>query len=101
MPSGEERDVELAETLAEVARALLDERDVDATLKRICSMAVETVEGCQAAGVSIAEGTRVTCRAMTDGLPRLVDQLQSETQQGPCVDAIKEHEVFHNRFSVA
>ena len=31
------RDVELAETFTEVARALLDEKGVDATLDRICS----------------------------------------------------------------
>ncbi len=87
-------DVEFATTFAEVARSLLDERGVDATLERICSLAVKTVEGCQAAGISIAEGKRVTSRSTTDELPSVVDQIQTETQEGPCVDAIKEHEVF-------
>ncbi len=94
MAERRDRDVELAETFAEVARALLDEKGVDATLDRICSLAVETVEGCQAAGISIAEGRQVTSRSRTDELPRVVDQVQSDTQEGPCVDAIKEHEVF-------
>ena len=87
-------DVEFATTFAEVARGLLDERGVDATLERICSLAVKTVEGCQAAGISIAEGKRVTSRYTTDEMPSIVDQIQTETQEGPCVDAIKEHEVF-------
>ncbi len=39
MAEREDRDVELAETLAEVARALLEEKGVDATLERICSTA--------------------------------------------------------------
>ena len=88
------QDVEFATTFAEVARGLLDERGVDATLDRICSLAVKTVEGCQAAGISIAEGKRVTSRSTTDELPSTLDQIQTETQEGPCVDAIKEHEVF-------
>ena len=94
MPGREADDVEFATTFAEVARSLLDERGVDSTLDRICSLAVETVEGCQAAGISIAEGKRVTSRSTTDELPSMLDQIQTETQEGPCVDAIKEHEVF-------
>ncbi len=94
MPGRGAYDVEFATTFAEVARSLLDERGVDATLDRICSLAVETVEGCQAAGISIAEGKRVTSRSTTDELPSLLDQIQTDTQEGPCVDAIKEHEVF-------
>ena len=94
MPGRGDYDVELATTFADVARSLLDERGVDATLDRICSLAVKTVEGCQAAGISIAERKRITSRSTTDELPSLVDQLQTETQEGPCVDAIKEHEVF-------
>jgi len=94
MPGKEAYDVEFATTFAEVARSLLDERGVDSTLDRICSLAVDTVEGCQAAGISIAEGKRVTSRSTTDELPSMLDQIQTETQEGPCVDAIKEHEVF-------
>ena len=87
-------DVELAETFAQVARALLDEHDVDSTLDRVCKLAVDTVDACEAAGISIAEGKKVSSRSTTNDLPRMVDEIQSETQQGPCVDAIKEHEVF-------
>jgi transcriptional regulator with GAF, ATPase, and Fis domain len=94
MPGGRDHDVELAEALAQVARALGQERDVDATLDAISRLAVETIDRCEAAGISIAEGTRVRSRATTDTLPRTVDEIQSETQEGPCVDAIREHEVF-------
>ncbi len=87
-------DVELAQTFAEVARALLDEHEVDSTLDRICELAVTTVDACQAAGISIVEGKRISSRSTTNDVPRIVDGIQSETQQGPCVDAIKEHEVF-------
>ncbi len=94
MQSEPVHDVELAETFAEVARALLDEHDVDATLERICELAVKTVEGCESAGISIAKGSWVASRVRSDEVPRVVDQIQSETQEGPCVDAIRHHQVF-------
>ena len=94
MPDPRVQDMELAETFAEVARVLLENHDVDTTLTRICELAVKTVDGCEAAGISIAEGKEVTSRSTTDALPCIVDQIQSETQQGPCVDAIREHAVF-------
>ena len=94
MAQRQEQDVELAEVFAEVARALLEEHDVAPTLGRICELAAKTVDGCEAAGVSIVEGTQITSQSTTNDLPRILDQIQSETQQGPCIDAIKEHEVF-------
>ena len=94
MPSTPNADVELAETFAQVARLLIEEHDVERTLDRICLLAVQTIEGCETAGISIASAGRVTSRARTDTVPREVDTIQSETQEGPCVDAIREHEVF-------
>jgi transcriptional regulator with GAF, ATPase, and Fis domain len=87
-------EVELAEAFAEVARVLLHEHDVDATLESICELAAKTVDGCQAAGISILEGRKITSRSRTDDIPRIVDEIQTETQEGPCVDAIIEHGVF-------
>lgn len=94
MPERSAEDIELAETFAEVARTLLDEDDVELTLQRICQLAVETIDGCEAAGISVKERSRITSRSTSDHLPRIVDQIQSETQEGPCVDAIVHHEVF-------
>lgn len=87
-------DVELAETFAEVARTLLDQHDVTGTLAHICDLAVETLANCEAAGISIAEGKQISNLTTTNNLPRIVDEIQSETQEGPCVDAIREHQVF-------
>lgn len=87
-------DVELAEVFADVARALTAEHDVERTLDRICVLAAKTIDGCEAAGISIASGPRITSLSTSDPLPRILDDIQTETQEGPCVDAIKEHEVF-------
>ncbi|MGA8370547.1 MAG: GAF and ANTAR domain-containing protein [Acidimicrobiales bacterium] len=86
--------VELATTFGEIARTLVAEQDAQATLSRIVKLAVETIDPCQHCGVSIVEGRRIVSPASSDEIPGIVDQLQSESGEGPCIDAIKDHEVF-------
>lgn len=89
-----EPQVELAETFARVARDLLAEPDVNRTLDRICKLAVVTVGGCEAAGVSMISGRRISPVTTIDELPRKLDDLQSEVGQGPALDALRDQEVF-------
>jgi hypothetical protein len=90
----DDREMELAETFAEIARTLVAESDAQTTLARIVNLAVKTIDGCEHAGISMVAGRTVTSPASSDEVPAIVDRIQSETGQGPCVDAIKEHEVF-------
>jgi transcriptional regulator with GAF, ATPase, and Fis domain len=90
----EDSEVDLAITFGEVARALLSETDPQATLRRIVTLAVETIDACEHAGISVIDGKEVTSPVSSDEVPTIVDRIQSETGEGPCVDAIKEHEVF-------
>lgn len=87
-------ELELAATFSEVARVLLAEGDEAATLDKICHLAVATIEGCECAGISLLHDGIVESHISTDPAPRRLDEIQSETQEGPCVDAITEHEVF-------
>jgi GAF domain-containing protein len=87
-------DVELAQEFGAIARILIAEADPEATLHRIVSLAVETIDGCEHAGISVIEGSTVSSPASSDEVPEIVDRIQSETGEGPCVDAIKEHEMF-------
>jgi transcriptional regulator with GAF, ATPase, and Fis domain len=87
-------EVELAETFGQIARTLLAEDDPGATLKRIVLLAVDTIDNCEHAGISMIEGRRVTSPASSDAVPAEVDRIQSETGEGPCVDAIRRHSVF-------
>lgn len=95
MATDRARDVELAETFAQVARTLLGDVVVDiaATLKRICSLAVTTIDSCETAGISIVEDQRIMSRSTTNDLPRILDEIQTQTQQGPGIDAIKVDQV--------
>lgn len=83
-----------ADAFAEMARALLAEEDVQATLQKICDLAVETIDGCDHAGISFLKGRKVETPAASDDVPRMVDAIQYEVGEGPCLDAIREHEVF-------
>jgi transcriptional regulator with GAF, ATPase, and Fis domain len=89
-----DRQVELAETFSEIARTLLAEADTEATLERIVLLAVKTIDPCEHAGITVVDGNKVTSPASSDRVPAVLDKIQSETGEGPCVDAIREHQVF-------
>ena len=73
----------LAESFGEIARTLLAEPDVDATRHRVLLLAVETIDNCEHAGISVVEGHRVLSPASSDEVPAKVDRLQPATGEGP------------------
>lgn len=85
----------MAETFARVARTLAEDHDdVQGALDKIVHLAVETLDACEFAGISLLERGRITSPASSNDIPRRVDEIQSETGEGPCIDAIREHELF-------
>jgi GAF domain-containing protein len=86
--------VEAVEAVGDVARSLLSQHLVPATLQRIVELAVEHLEACEYAGITVIEGGRISSPASSNDVPRIVDAIQAEVGEGPCVDAIVEHEVF-------
>ena len=89
-----DQDVSLALSLAEVARDLSSEDSVTSALARIVESAVDTVDGCMAAGVTVAGVDWYRTPAATEQLVRDVDEFQYSTGEGPCLDALREHAVF-------
>ncbi|MGW4826018.1 GAF and ANTAR domain-containing protein [Amycolatopsis japonica] len=85
----------LSATLGGVARTLQAEPDVESTLAAIVKAAVDHVPGAEYAGISLIEpGSRVRTVAPTAAVVSTIDELQYETQQGPCLDAIAERQIF-------
>ena len=80
--------------MAAAARALQAEEGPQRTLQKFTELAVEGVEGSDYAGVSMVSGDEITTPAASDDVPVDVDRIQYETGQGPCLDAIRHHEVF-------
>jgi transcriptional regulator with GAF, ATPase, and Fis domain len=83
-----------AEAFAELARSMSGQGDVRRTLQRIVDLAVEAIPGCDHAGISVLKGGKGSTPAASDDVPPLVDAIQYETGEGPCLSAIREHEVF-------
>ncbi|MET8449103.1 GAF and ANTAR domain-containing protein [Streptomyces sp. NPDC005209] len=80
-----------AEQMATMARDLLAQDSVQATLERITHSATELVDGCDAAGILVLHGTRVETLAPTDQVVIDSDQLQERLRQGPCFEAARDH----------
>jgi GAF domain-containing protein len=83
-----------AETFAEVARSLLSQEDVQHTLQKIVDLAVETIDGCDHAGITFLKGKLPSTPASSNDVPPKVDAIQYETGEGPCLDAIRHQEVY-------
>ncbi|WP_062645017.1 GAF and ANTAR domain-containing protein [Streptomyces maremycinicus] len=78
-----------ARQLASMARDLLAQDSVGATLDRIAVSATELVEGCDEAGILTLRGTKVETVAATDRLVVDSDRLQERMGEGPCFDSAR------------
>ncbi len=94
-PHASDEAVQVAKTFAAVAGTLGEYHDdLHAALDRIVHLAVEHLDACEAAGISLVERRQITSSASSSDIPKRVDEIQCEVGEGPCIDAIKEHEVF-------
>ncbi|KJK46839.1 antitermination regulator [Lentzea aerocolonigenes] len=70
------------------------EPGVEATLRAIVKAAVDYVPGAEHAGISLVERGGIHTVEPTGHIVECIDQLQYDLHEGPCVDAIAEHETF-------
>lgn len=91
-----DRNEDLAETFAAIARELQAENSPEQTQQRITSVAIKTIGGCDHAAISLVrrDGRTIDTVAPTDEVPGRVDAIQYEVGEGPCLDAIAEHEIY-------
>ncbi|MDT0406724.1 MULTISPECIES: GAF and ANTAR domain-containing protein [Streptomyces] len=78
-----------AQQMASMARDLLAEHTLDSTLEQITESTVELVDGCDAAGILVLRGDRVSSLAPTEQLVNDSDRLQERLREGPCFDAAR------------
>ncbi|MET9630930.1 GAF domain-containing protein, partial [Lentzea sp. NPDC006480] len=84
----------LAETLSSVARTLQAEPDVDTTLRAIVKAAADHLTSAEYAGISLVERGKIRTVVPTSTIVETIDQLQYDLREGPCLDAIKEHQTY-------
>ncbi|GAA4858526.1 MULTISPECIES: GAF domain-containing protein [Saccharopolyspora] len=87
-----EEDIEkFADTVTDLARDLIAPRSLSETLNRITQLAVDTLAGCDHAGVLLVRpGRRVEAVASTSQLVEGSDKAQGDLGEGPCFDAARE-----------
>jgi GAF domain-containing protein len=86
---------DLSQRLADLAREMQRQGDAAAVMDVIVCAVVAMVPGAEEATISVVQGRRrVVSAAATGDLPRRFDDLQEETRQGPCLDAMYEHETI-------
>jgi GAF domain-containing protein len=79
---------DLAQRMAELARAVAAPRGVEEVLADVTAAALELIPGTDTAGVLlIAKGGKFESLAGTSDLPRQLDELQMKYNEGPCVEA--------------
>jgi hypothetical protein len=79
-----------------IARAFFSAGSVPATLSSVVQLAAATVEGCDYAGLFLIEGNVISTPAFTDPMVVEIDDLQLQTGQGPCLDAISHRLTFYS-----
>jgi GAF domain-containing protein len=89
-----DRETRLAVVLAQMARDMTSEGSVGETLTTLVDHAVSAVPGCESAGVTMARRGWYETPAATDQVVHDVDRYQYETEEGPCLNALEEHEIF-------
>jgi hypothetical protein len=87
--------VDVESNLSEVAVALFSPGTVQGTLQKIVDFAERAVDGCDAAGILVVEGGRVTTAAASSALVVVVDQMQIDADEGPCLDASTQGTTFY------
>ncbi len=65
---------------------------------RAVSLVVELLDGCDAAGITVADPHGFQTLASSSAVATACDRLQYELRQGPCVDTVRSH---HTVFSEA
>ena len=93
MPTHDDEVVRVAELFGEIARTLAGD-DQDRALHKVVRLAVDHLDGAEHAGISLVEHRQISSGPNTGDIPALVDQIQNDTGEGPCIDAITEHEMF-------
>lgn len=84
---------QLIENLQELHGLLLSEETLQSTLERVARLASVTIAGCDSAGVTLLEGSKVSTAAATDEFTLKIDHDQYENREGPCLQALSTQEV--------
>jgi transcriptional regulator with GAF, ATPase, and Fis domain len=77
----------LVEEFAAIAAHIRSSEDYEGSMRRITGAAVDTIDGCEVASISLLEKSGLVTHAATGPLADKGDQIQYQEEEGPCLDA--------------
>lgn len=80
----------LVECMSELSGLLLSDATLDATLYRVCELAIRAIPNGEAVGLALIENGRAQTSAATSGVVYDVDSYQYDIGEGPCLSAIRD-----------
>ncbi len=87
----------LADQLAVAAREMQGETDPQDTMDVAVRLAVAQIDGAEEAGITLVHGRHsVQTPAVSAEVVEAIDALQIEMDEGPCLEAIREHETVYS-----
>jgi GAF domain-containing protein len=75
--------------IEQLGRVLLERESLEGFLHRVANTALHVIDRCDAASVSMAEDGQVGTWVSTDPIAERVDEHQYQSDEGPCLDAIR------------
>jgi len=75
------------EQFAVMAQRLRDGHSVEEIQQIVVESAVDLIDGCDRAAIGILDGDTFRSAAATDDVMRLIDELQNQVGEGPCLEA--------------
>jgi transcriptional regulator with GAF, ATPase, and Fis domain len=95
VPDPDRRELDAA--LATLSMLTVNDEAPEATLDRIVKALLVVIEHADGAGVALVQGRRVITVAASSDLQRAIDSIQTETGEGPCLEAIHAPEARYFR----
>lgn len=88
---------EATEAFAALAKLVYTGSGSEEILTAICETAIDLIPGADHACIStLDDNEQLRTQAASDDIARLMDELESATHEGPCVDSIVEDSVQHD-----
>ncbi len=75
------------EQFAVLAQRLREGRSADEVHQIVVDAAVELIPGCDRAAIGVLDGDTFRSAAATDDVMRLIDKMQNDVGEGPCLEA--------------
>ena len=87
----------LIESAEALTQFVSEGQNFEDTMQRLAELAVHAMEGADRCSISLVTGTDKQLKnvAATDERARGIDDLQSETREGPCLASIEDQATFH------